>query len=142
MKLPSSLISLTFASVLAVCYLSPAAEAQSRHGDHDGHNGHSGSSGWSGGSNGHGGSSGWSGGHSNHGGNSGWSGSHNGPGYGHPSSRYQAPVRLLYTREIGRRVHYQLTRSRNGHTYSKRITTITYKATYSNGQTKIYTRTV
>ena len=142
MKLPSSLLSLTLASVAAVCYLTPTAEAQSRHGDYDSHGSHGGSSGWSGGSNSHGGSSGSSGGHSSHGGNSGWSGSHHGPSYGHSSSHYQAPVRLLYTREIGRRTHYQLVRSRNGHTYSKRITTITYKATYSNGQTKIYTRTV
>jgi len=134
MKLLPSFLSLISASVLTFC-LAPTAEAQSRHGDRDNHGG---SSGWSGGGSSHGSH----GGQGSHGGNSGWSGSHNGPGYGHPSSRYKAPVRLLYTREIGRRTHYQLSRSRNGHTYSKRVTTITYKSTYSNGQTKIYTRTV
>ncbi len=128
MKLLPSLLSLTVACFVTPC-LTTTASADSRHGEYDNHGSH-------------GGSHGWSGGHGNHGGNSGWSGSHNGPSYGHHSSRYKAPVRLLYTREIGRRTHYQLVRSRNGHTYSKRITTITYKATYSNGQTKIYTRTV
>lgn len=128
MKLLPSLLSLMMAFLFASC-LTTTASADSRRGDYDNHVSH-------------GGGSGWSGGHGSHGGNTGWSGSHHGPGYGHPSSRYKAPVRLLYTREIGRRTHYQLVRSRNGHTYSKRITTITYKATYSNGQTKIYTRTV
>lgn len=127
MKLIPSLLSLTLAIAFIFC-MTPTAGANPYFGGHSSHGGHSGYGGHSS----HGGHSGY-GGHSSHGGHS---------GYGHPSSRYKAPVRLLYTREIGRRTHYQVTRNRYGRPHNQRVTTITYKATYSNGQTKIYTRTV